>query len=341
MSAPAMSWQYVLVAPGKLERRERALDQLADGWARVRVLYCGICGSDLSTFEGRRDVTYPVSLGHEFLAEVWETAGDAGDLAKGDIVTSDLNFRCGRCDQCRRRRSHLCRTGQRGMFSNRGFAQFSDLHASYLTRIDSPADRQLALTEPLSCVLHALRWAAPQPSERVLIVGAGGLAGCLAFALSSQKPALPFEITDKLPARSALTAAATTSARAVPTPDGEYDVVFDLSGSEAGLSVACQHTTPGGRLCTMSHLDGYSKADFLLASLTRRDITFTVSYLNGERDTMRNAAIALAESWTPAWDRLVHVLPAESLQSAFETRRVAPWCKTLIEIAPPSSEVLP
>jgi threonine dehydrogenase-like Zn-dependent dehydrogenase len=341
MRAPRTSWQYLLVAPRKLERRERTLGELTDGWVRVRLLYCGVCGSDISTFEGRRNVTYPLSLGHEFVAEVWETSGSVGDFAKGDLVTSDLNFRCGCCDQCRRGRSHLCRTGQRGMFSNRGFAQFSDLHTSYLTPIEPPLRRHLALTEPLSCVLHAARWADPQPSERVLIVGSGGLAGCLAFALSRQEPALPFEITDILPARSALIAAASTAARAVPAPDGEYDVVFELSGSETGLRAACQHTRPGGRLCTMSHLDGYSNADFLLASLTRRDITFTVSYLNGEQDTMRSAAMALADSWTPAWDQLLHVLPAESLQNALQTRRTVPWCKTLIEIAPDDGRVSP
>ena len=328
----AKTWQYLLVAPGRLERHERVLGELAEGWVRVRLLYCGICGSDLSTFEGRRNIAYPVSLGHEFVAEVWEAAGSV-DLSVGDIVTSDLNFRCGRCDQCRRGVSHLCRTGQRGMFSNRGFAQFSDLHASYLTPIDPPARKQFALTEPLSCVLHAVEWANPQCFERILIVGAGGLAGCLAFTLSGQTPRLPFDITDVLPARSALVAAATPVAQAVTTPDGEYDVVFDLSGSETGLRIACEHTRPGGRLCTMSHLDGYSNADFLLSSLTRRDITFTVSYLNGERDTMLKAATALADGWTPAWARLLKVFPVESLQNAFETRRQAPWCKTLIEIA--------
>jgi threonine dehydrogenase-like Zn-dependent dehydrogenase len=299
---------------------------------RVRYLYCGLCGSDLSTFEGRRDVAYPVSLGHEFIAEVTEVGADVETLAPGDIVTSDLNYRCGSCDQCRAHRSHLCHRGQEAIFSNRAFAERGDLHASYLVRLEGEVRRHLALTEPLSCVIHAKEWAALRMTDRVLVIGAGGLGTCMAFALCHQTSAIAFEITDEMASRLALIDAAITPVgQAVTRPQGEYDVVFDLSGSESGLRFACTHTRPGGRLCSMSHLDGYSTADFLLGSLTRRDVTFTVSYRNGERGTLQVAIDLLERGWSPAWDRLVEVVPLDQLQDAFESRRRAPWCKTLIE----------
>jgi threonine dehydrogenase-like Zn-dependent dehydrogenase len=323
-----------LVAPRTLKRRNRRLAELDERWVRVRYLYCGICGSDLSHFEGRRKVKYPLSLGHEFVAEVRETGAEVRGLAQGDIVTSDLNYRCGSCDQCRAHRSHLCRIGQSALFSKRAFAELGDLHESYLTRLDGRFRKQLALSEPLSCVMHARDWAGPRPDDRVLIIGAGGLACCLAFALATARPAVAFDITDKLHSRAALIAEVTPVAHKIDEPQGEYDIVFDLSGTESGLRSACTHTKPGGKLCTMSHLDGYSRASFLLAALTRRDVTFTVSYLNGERDTLATAARALAKTWSPAWDRLLETVPVAGLQEAFAARRSSPRCKTLVEVAP-------
>lgn len=324
---------YRLSGPRSLELREIALPGLPRDWVRVRYLYCGICGSDVSKFEGRRNIAYPVSLGHEFVAEVVASGDSTSELSPGDLVTSDLNYRCGQCEQCRARRSHLCREGQVGRFTNRGLSTFGDLHVAYLLRLNRTAPARLALAEPLSCVLHAKVWASPRKEDRVLVLGAGGLGACMAFALSLD--GIPFDLVDHLPSRVArVETAAGEVMRGRSHPDGEYDVVFDLSGSESGLRAACEHTRSGGKLCSMSHLDGYTSADFLLAALTRRDITFTVSYLNGERDRLRAAASMLEQEWGRDWEGTIGVVPFGELPAAFEARREAPWCKTLVEIAP-------
>lgn len=310
------------------------MNSLASEQVRIRFLYCGLCGSDMSRFVGQRDVTFPVSMGHEFVAEVVELGGDVAGIRLGDIVTSDLNYRCGRCHQCRARRSHLCIEGQVGLFSNRGFAEYADFDASYLLRLGGAARMGLALAEPLSCVLHAREWARLLREDRVLVVGAGGLGMCLSFALSRGSPRMQFDITDAMPCRlSAIDAVISPEGRGVAEPEGEYDVVFDLSGTEAGLRKACDAVKAGGRLCSMSHIEWSTAGTYLLRSLTRRDVTFTVSYLNGERGTLLQAARLLDAMWTPTWHQLVEVVPIDDLQGAFERRPGSPSCKTIIAIS--------
>lgn len=330
---------YYLTSPGTLRSQPQEPAELPPDWVRVRYLYCGLCGSDLSMFEGRQAVSHPFSLGHEFVAEVIECGDAVTGLARGDIVTSDLNYRCGRCSQCLAGRSHLCHEGQIGLFSNRAFAEFGDLHESYLLRLEGDPSPHLALAEPLSCVLHGNDWADPRPSDRVLVVGAGGMGSCMAFALCNREPGVPFEIAEEmLGRRSRIAAAIGTTGTAVPAPRGKYDVVFDASGSESGLRLACEHVESGGRLCLLSHLDGYTTGDFLLSELTCRDITFTVSHLNGERETLERAASMLARRWGPSWEAILEIVPLDRLQEAFDGRRRSDWCKTMIQIPPARQE---
>ena len=49
----------------------------------------------------------------------------------------------------------------------------------------------------------------------------------------------------------------------------------------------------------MSHLDRASDGAFLLRSLTRRDIAFKVSYLNGPRETLERSVRLLTNAWSP------------------------------------------
>jgi L-iditol 2-dehydrogenase len=312
----------------------REFGALKESWVRVRFVYCAICGSDLSTFEGRRSIKYPATLGHEFVAQIVATGAEVTSFNVGDIVTSDLNFRCGTCEMCRRGRSHLCVRGQIGMFSNRAFAEYGELDARYLYILDATPASHLTLVEPLSCVLHAKNWADLGSDDSILVIGAGGIGLCMAFALSTSPSPFAFDVIDRLESRvELLTGAAAPYGRRIREPTYLYDVVFDLSGTEDGLRLACESVKPGGRLCVMSHLDGYSEAPFLLGALTRRDVTFKVSYLNGEPENLKFAADLLSTRWNARWEDTLEVVPLESLQSTFELRRKSPQCKTIVAIS--------
>jgi threonine dehydrogenase-like Zn-dependent dehydrogenase len=106
----------VMVGPGLLEVREFPLEAPRDGWALLRILRSGICGTDLHTFRGEtlqyggtpheRTITYPLICGHENVGVVVETGGEVSDhegtpLRPGDRVVPGANVACGSCHYCR------------------------------------------------------------------------------------------------------------------------------------------------------------------------------------------------------------------------------------------------
>ena len=287
---------------------------------QVAFQYCGLCGSDVSTYEDRRDRAFPVSLGHEFVAIIGACGSDVVDFRVGDVVTSDLNFRCGTCRQCVEKRSHLCEVSQKGAFSNRGFGTQAHMHTNYLTKIPSGnVAPHYCLAEPLSCALHAFNHVSPTASDRILILGAGSLGTCMALILIDLE--LPADLWDVNKSRRDAIAKLAPSIEAVEPKDECYDVVFDLTGSIEGLKRASVAVRRGGCLVTMSHLDGYGPTDFLLPALTRRDVWFIVSYLNGEKKTLAEAVALIDRTWTCEFSNLLKLSPIEILPSVFSRRR--------------------
>ena len=96
--------KYIVIPePGKVEIRECEKPQVKEGEALLKVLYGGICGSDLGTYKGTfLYASYPRVPGHEFSAEIVEVGPNEYGLEKGMIVTANPYFNCGKCYSCER-----------------------------------------------------------------------------------------------------------------------------------------------------------------------------------------------------------------------------------------------
>jgi threonine dehydrogenase-like Zn-dependent dehydrogenase len=136
----------------------------APGQVRVRVLECGVCGTDHDIVDGKYgrapDGASYLILGHENLGEVVETDPGVPGFAAGDLVVATVRRGCGRCRFCFANRSDFCETGgftERGIGGAHGYMaeQYTEV-PEYLVRVD-PALRSLAvLLEPLSVVEKAI-----------------------------------------------------------------------------------------------------------------------------------------------------------------------------------------
>lgn len=171
------------------------------GWYRVRPLLAGICGSDLSTLDGRSSryfediVSFPFVPGHEVVGVV-EAGPDGADdgLDVGTRVVVEPVLGCaarglvppcpacaeGRIGGCERIAfGHLAPGLQIGFCADTGggwSAAGLVAHRSQLHRVpDTMSDEDAVLVEPTACAVHAALSAGVEPGDAVAVVGAGTL----------------------------------------------------------------------------------------------------------------------------------------------------------------------
>ena len=179
-----------------------------EGWARIKPLLAGICGSDLSTLAGKSSfyfsplVSVPFVPGHEVVGELID---DCGDLAAGARVTMGSVLSCAArgealCPNCTAGRTNICdrvtvgdlKAGLQTGYCNQtggGWSRMMLGHQSQLHAVpDEMSDEVAVLVEPFACAIHAVRRADIQPGETVLVVGAGtvGLLSLIALRLFAQ-----------------------------------------------------------------------------------------------------------------------------------------------------------
>jgi L-iditol 2-dehydrogenase len=124
----------------------------------VRVLACGLCGSDVEKLGRGAPGTV---LGHEI----------AGELVNGDRVTVMHRVPCGTCDRCLAGHQSTCGEFRELRIAPGGFAEH--LRASHCVPLpDTIGEHDGVWVEPLACVLRA---AESVPRGRVLVVGAGAI----------------------------------------------------------------------------------------------------------------------------------------------------------------------
>ncbi|ROS78694.1 formaldehyde dehydrogenase, glutathione-independent [Cellulomonas sp. PhB143] len=74
----------------------------------VKTVATNICGSDQHMVRGRTTAPKDLVLGHEITGEVVEVGRDVEFVKVGDIVSVPFNIACGRCDNCKERKTGIC-----------------------------------------------------------------------------------------------------------------------------------------------------------------------------------------------------------------------------------------
>jgi L-iditol 2-dehydrogenase len=166
----------VLHAVGDARFEEIPLPRPGAGQVRVRVGFCGVCGSDLPRVFTKGTYRFPTVCGHEFAGVVAECGPGVTDWKPGDRVAVFPLLWCGKCEPCEKGRYAQCEDyDYLGSRSDGAFAESVVVPERNLIRVPEGVSlEEAAMTEPAAVALHALRRAGGcDPSETVAIFGAG------------------------------------------------------------------------------------------------------------------------------------------------------------------------
>ena len=154
----------VLRSPGTgLQIEEVPTPSPGPGEARVAVLACGFCHTDLHYLDHGVATAKPppIILGHEIAGRVDALGPGAEGVEVGETVLVPAVLPCGRCPYCRLGRENIC--PQMRMVGNHidgGFAEFLTVPAKDLVRLPGDIDPVAgcviadALTTPYHAVVH-------------------------------------------------------------------------------------------------------------------------------------------------------------------------------------------
>jgi 2-desacetyl-2-hydroxyethyl bacteriochlorophyllide A dehydrogenase len=291
---------------------------------------CGLCGTDIHIFKGHYSADrLPLVPGHEFSGHVAQVGANVTDIGIGTPVTADINLGCGRCFYCRKNEILNCASMvQIGIHVNGGLAEYVRVPASHVVPIPPPTSIELAaLTEPVSCIVRAIKKSRLRLGESVLVLGAGPI-GNLHIQLARQVGAAPVIVSEPNEGRAqwarqsgadvVVTDAARLHAAVMAATEGRgADLVIESVGLPVLYEQALDLVRPGGRVLASGRADQGAKAHYHPFKLVLNEIGLQGS-VAGMGDDMREAMTLIAHDRVRLNDFVETVYPLEHVAEAME-----------------------
>lgn len=310
--------ELYLEKPGDLKSRECASAPAPQGSeVKIKVIYGGICGSDLRVFKGTLPyAAYPCRPGHEILGTVVE-AGEKSPLKVGTKVASFPNTYCGECEFCRQGKTNIC-VGKKsfGVTINGLFAQEVILDSEFAVPVPIDlADERAILIEPFAVNVHALKKANITKGTKMAVIGCG-TEGLLSIALAHHLGA-DLTVVDINPVKLEKAKAFGEDIRVMYPDDIKdeiFDVVVEAAGVKASIEQALQIVKPGGILIALG-ITG-DEVSFPALRVVRGEISIFGSIIYTKKD-FEDAIRILQEPSFNIDPVLSKVVPAKQFQQAF------------------------
>lgn len=145
--------------------------------AVIRIIGCGLCGSDVVKM--RTAPKEGMILGHEIVGIIEEINTET-NFRVGDKVVLGHHVPCFNCEYCRGESYSMCRTFKKTNIKPGGFCEYLKISEAHLKntvcKVEAGmSDIVASFTEPLSCCIRAVKRAEIKEGDTVLIVGLGSI----------------------------------------------------------------------------------------------------------------------------------------------------------------------
>ena len=312
----------------KIEVKEREDITLGDRTgAIVKVLGCGLCGSDIVKFREHISNDGTV-LGHEIVAQIVEINSNAG-FKLGDTIVASHHIPCFKCAYCRGKSYSMCEHFKETNIEPGGFSEYvylSDEHLHYVTHLKprNLSNEEVSFYEPLGCCVRAVKRAELSPLSNVLVVGLGTIG--LLMGQTLRAFGMSVYGCDIVPDR--INKAKDLGINAFNSSDLEYahkhifahtnnigvDCVFMTSGADAAIPVALETVRLGGKILVFASTPnntGYANNDIYY-----KELTVLGSYSPRPQDL--ETSLQLLTNGEVNVKYLSTVYPIEDIQKAFD-----------------------
>ncbi|AJY74702.1 2,3-butanediol dehydrogenase [Paenibacillus beijingensis] len=247
------------------------------GKVKIKVEWCGICGSDLHEYVAGpifipKEAPHPLSgeqapivMGHEFSGRVVEVGEGVTKVKVNDRVVVEPILACGECAACRKGMYNLCeKMGFHGLAGGGGgFSEFTVVSERMVHLLPEELSyEQGALVEPSAVALYAVRQSKLKVGDKAVVFGAGpiGLLVIEALRAAGASEIYAVELSEERKAKAAELGAIVLDPTKVGNvvdeirtlTGGGADVTFEVTGIGPVLKQSIDATSLEGETIIVS-----------------------------------------------------------------------------------------
>ena len=242
--------------------------------ALVKVLGCGLCGSDIVKLTQHRAKQGTV-LGHEIVAFITDINSDT-NFKVGDTIITSHHIPCGKCEYCKNGNVSMCRHFKETNIFPGGFSEYVFVSEEHLRNVaylkpKNLTNEEVAFYEQLGCCIRAVKRAGLRQNSTALVVGLGSIGILMAQALK----AFGMNVIgcDLITSRVELLKNLGIEAFKVTEmcDSIKADGVFMTSGSDKAIPTALKYVRDGGKILVFSSTPqnfGYANNEIYYRELT-------------------------------------------------------------------------
>ena len=254
--------------------------------AIVKVLGCGLCGSDIVKFVHKISKNGTV-LGHEIVAEIVEIDSNTS-FKVGDTIVTSHHIPCGECVYCKHGNVSMCQHFKSTNIRPGGFSEYVYLSEEHLENVAHLKPENLTVVEasfyePLGCIVRAVKRANLLKDDSALVVGLGSIGILTAQALKAY--GVNVVGCDLIPERIELLKSLGIDAYDVRTLPEEFkaDGIFMTSGADKAIYTALKYVRNGGKILVFSSTP-HDETSYPNNEIYYRELTVMGSYSPSPKD---------------------------------------------------------
>jgi len=294
---------------------------------RIKVAYCGVCGTDVHIYHGTMDhrIDIPMSIGHEMSGTIDAVGEGVIDIKVGDkVVVRPLDNRAEK--ESDKGLGHICKHLKFiGIDSPGAMQQYWNVPAFTIHKLSANTDLKLAaLIEPLAVACHDVRLSELNSSETAVVLGGGPIG--LLVAMVAKNTGASVIVSEVNPVRIALArelgfetvnpAEVDLVSYVNDKTEGRLaDVVFEVAGVQATVDMMPKLAGLRSRIVVVA-IHGQPR-EVNLFQFFWKELKLIGARVYEKEDY--EAAIKLVDEKTIPFEKLITAVePLENIQSVFE-----------------------